>query len=308
MLSLSKYIKHLWLSLLVVGMFAITVFVHETGHFLAARSCGMVVDEFSFGFGPKIASYTHDGVCYSIRWIPAGGFVKLPQMANAMVEGAARKMPPAAPLVRAFVGGTGPAMNIVFALLVATILFFTGVPTRKDPPIIGFLLESDAAYSAGIRCGDLVTKVAGTPVSTWTEVHQAAALSFSKEVGIELLRGGAPVLLKLSTETQAETQLKYLPLPPATPLVLDRAVTGGPAEVAGLTAGDKILKADGVEITTLRQLKSLSKQGPFTLLYSREEAVHSTRVSVPPSAQDALVQNLLAIRQHADPQSTSSQP
>ena len=67
----------------VVAAFGASIFFHELGHFWTARKLGMKVEEFAIGFGPKIYSWKRDGIEYSIRWIPAGGFVKLPQMITA---------------------------------------------------------------------------------------------------------------------------------------------------------------------------------------------------------------------------------
>ena len=73
----------------VLLLFGAAVFVHEFGHFWMARRCGLKVEGFSIGFGPKILSWTKDGIEYSWRWIPAGGFVKLPQMVTSeALEGA----------------------------------------------------------------------------------------------------------------------------------------------------------------------------------------------------------------------------
>src|SRR6266540_5938086 len=85
----------------VLLLFGAAVFVHEFGHFWMARRRVLKVECFSIGFGPKIVSWTRDGIDYSWRWIPAGGFVKLPQMATSeALEGASassEKIPPAAP-------------------------------------------------------------------------------------------------------------------------------------------------------------------------------------------------------------------
>ena len=67
----------------VLVLFGAAIFVHEFGHFWVARKLGMKVEEFAVGFGPKIHSRKRDGIEYSVRWIPAGGFVKLPQMITA---------------------------------------------------------------------------------------------------------------------------------------------------------------------------------------------------------------------------------
>src|SRR5271155_486100 len=84
----------------VVFFFGAAIFVHEFGHFWVARRCGMKVEAFAIGFGPKLFSWARDGIEYSVRWIPAGGFVKLPQMiTSSAIEGGAGKneVPPAAP-------------------------------------------------------------------------------------------------------------------------------------------------------------------------------------------------------------------
>ena len=67
----------------VMLAFGASIFFHELGHFWTARKLGMKVEEFAIGFGPKIYSWKRDGIEYSLRWIPAGGFVKLPQMITA---------------------------------------------------------------------------------------------------------------------------------------------------------------------------------------------------------------------------------
>ena len=106
----------------VILLFGAAVFVHEYGHFWMARRRGMKVDGFAIGFGPKIYSWVRDGVEYSVRWIPAGGFVKLPQMITSeALEGssAQEQVPPAAPLSKILVAFAGPAMNFVFAVAIA---------------------------------------------------------------------------------------------------------------------------------------------------------------------------------------------
>src|SRR5271155_1989096 len=86
----------------VVFLFGAAIFVHEFGHFWVALKMGLKVEEFAIGFGPKIFSWTRNGVVYSLRWIPAGGFVKLPQMiTSSAIEGKSNAAPPPAPLAPA---------------------------------------------------------------------------------------------------------------------------------------------------------------------------------------------------------------
>src|SRR6266498_6018535 len=98
---MSEIFNAAYVMVAVVLLFGAAVFVHEFGHFWMARRRGLKVEAFAIGFGPKILSWTRDGIEYSWRWIPAGGFVKLPQMMTSdALEGAnaaAEKIPPAAP-------------------------------------------------------------------------------------------------------------------------------------------------------------------------------------------------------------------
>ena len=72
--------------LAVILLFGLTIFVHELGHFIAARACGMVVDVFSIGFGHALWKKRHKGILYKVGWIPMGGYVALPQMEPASEE------------------------------------------------------------------------------------------------------------------------------------------------------------------------------------------------------------------------------
>src|SRR5690242_580446 len=104
----------------VLLLFGAAIFFHELGHFWVARKLGMKVEEFAIGMGPKMWSRTHDGVVYSVRWIPAGGFVKLPQMitAEALEGKSGEPLPAAPPLHRILVAFAGPVMNVLFAFAI----------------------------------------------------------------------------------------------------------------------------------------------------------------------------------------------
>src|SRR5580693_6186164 len=96
---MSHILKDLYIAAGVVFLFGAAIFVHEFGHYWVARKRGLKVEAFALGFGPKIFSWTRDGIEYSVRWIPAGGFVKLPQMiTSSAIEGDAKnsEVPPAA--------------------------------------------------------------------------------------------------------------------------------------------------------------------------------------------------------------------
>src|ERR1035438_8185667 len=111
---MSQILKDLYIAGGVVFLFGAAIFVHEFGHYWVARRRGMKVEAFAIGFGPKIFGWVRDGIEYSVRWIPAGGFVKLPQMVTSTaIEGEAsqEEIPPAPPLSKILVAVAGPFMN-----------------------------------------------------------------------------------------------------------------------------------------------------------------------------------------------------
>src|SRR5256885_16432089 len=149
----------------VLLLFGAAVFVHEFGHFCMARRRGMKVEGFAIGFGPKIFSWTRDGVEYSWRWIPAGGFVKLPQMITSEAlegaSGSAESTPPAPPWSKILVAVAGPLMNVIFGFAIATLIYFVGLPVAVNPPIIGHVEPGSDENRKGIREGDPILRGGG---------------------------------------------------------------------------------------------------------------------------------------------------
>src|SRR5206468_3710476 len=161
----------------VVLLFGAAVFVHECGQLWMARRRGLKVEAFAIGFGPKIFSWTRDGIEYSWRWIPAGGFVKLPQMITSeALEGdsnsAGEKVPPAPPLSKILVAVAGPLMNIIFGFAIAALLYFVGLPVAVNPSIIGNVEPGTDEYNKDIREGDQIVLVDGRMAKSWQEVQE----------------------------------------------------------------------------------------------------------------------------------------
>ena len=136
-------------ALAVLLMFGASIFVHELGHFWVALRRKMQVDAFAIGLGPKIWGRVHNGIEYSIRWIPASGFVRLPQMyTSETLEGggpsSGTPIPPAPPGSKILVALAGPVMNLIFAFIVATMTGDSG--TRIFRPL------KSASVAIGLLC------------------------------------------------------------------------------------------------------------------------------------------------------------
>jgi regulator of sigma E protease len=245
----------------VLVLFGAAIFVHEFGHFWVALKLGLKVEEFAIGFGPKIFSWKRNGIEYSVRWIPAGGFVKLPQMVTAdAIEGKSDEpVQPAPPFHKILVAVAGPLMNVVFGFVLATVIYFVGLPVLVNPPIIGHVEETSAEYKAGIRDGDVVISVDGKNVKSWHDVQINAALARTNVVQVVTDRSGALATNYLATTVNETIGLKMLNLDPRDHPVVGQVQSGSAAEEAGLKEKDVFISFGGVPITGQTQLIDLIK-------------------------------------------------
>ncbi len=193
-------------------LFGAAIFVHEFGHFWVALKRGLVVEEFAIGFGPIIWSKEHEGILYSIRAIPAGGFVKLPQMLTSeAIEGTAdsdegkgekegegdgnkeeppEELPPVSPLSKILVAFAGPLMNVVFAVVIAVLLWQIGLPRQVSEPVIGYVAAHSEEHQIGVRPGDRIVAVNDKPVEAWQDVIYTVLDSRGSTVQLKIERGG----------------------------------------------------------------------------------------------------------------------
>jgi regulator of sigma E protease len=246
----------------VLVLFGAAIFIHEFGHFWVARKLGMKVEEFAVGFGPKIYSWKRDGIEYSIRWIPAGGFVKLPQMVTAeALEGhSEEKVPPASPWHKIPVAFAGPFMNVVFAFAIATVIYFVGLPIPVNPAIIGYVEPGSAEARLGIQEGDRIVSVNGEKVKSWQDVVLNTVVARTNLLPVVIEHGGKENTYQLKATTDNAIGLKLLNLDPRDhPEVLE-VMSGSAAEKAGLKQRDHIISFAGVPIASRDQLVDLIRK------------------------------------------------
>jgi len=161
------------------------IFVHELGHFLAARACGVEVEEFSLGFGPRLAGFRSGGTLYALRLVPVIGYVRMAGMYPAEGDGTADAERSRSANVRgvgfasrplaqrALMIAAGPLVNFLVAfLLYALVLGAVGLPVSPTLRIRAVESAMPAA-AAGIRAGDTVVAINGAPVQSWDALHNA---------------------------------------------------------------------------------------------------------------------------------------
>jgi regulator of sigma E protease len=230
----------------VLLLFGAAIFFHELGHYWVALKLGMKVEEFAIGMGPKIFSWKRNGIVYSVRWIPAGGFVKLPQMITSeALEGHAEShVPPAPPLHKILVAVAGPLMNVIFAFVIATIIYFVGLPTLVNPSLIGQVDPNTPEGQLGIKEGDRIVAVNNHPVESWQDVTFLTITAQTNVMPVAIARGKETNTYYLKAE--ASPLGKLLNLDSLEHPVVGSVERGMPAAKVDLQRGDTILAVNGI--------------------------------------------------------------
>lgn len=282
----------------VLVLFGAAIFVHEFGHFWVARKLGMKVEEFAIGFGPKIYSWKRNGIEYSLRWIPAGGFVKLPQMitAEALEGESTEKVPPAPPWQKILTAFAGPFMNIVFAFVLATIIYFVGLPVPVNPPIIGYVPPGTTEATLGIHEGDLIKAVNGKKVNSWQEVNMDTAVARTSVMPVVIEHNGKDHTFQLKATTDNALGLKLLNLQPRDHPEIIQVMHDTPAEKAGLKPKDIILSFAGVPIASQQQLINLiHKRGGQTTEMRVQRKGKEITLSITPEIEPGTKYGLIGV-------------
>jgi len=214
----------LYIVLAVMLLFGAAIFFHELGHYWVALKLGLKVEEFAIGMGPKMFSWKRNGIVYSVRWIPAGGFVKLPQMITSeALEGKAEgDVPPVAPWKKILVAVAGPLMNVVFAFAIAIFIHLVGLPVAVNPPIVGYVKPDSAEAQMGIRAGDKIVSVNGEQVKSWDDINVITATARTTVMPVVIERNGTKQSYSLTATPNPVIGLKLLNLEPRDhPQVMD---------------------------------------------------------------------------------------
>jgi regulator of sigma E protease len=173
-----------------IVLLGILIFIHEFGHFLAARLGGVGVQKFSLGFGPKIIGKKIGETEYVLSWIPLGGFVKL------LGESGTEELPPEdekrsfykqPTWKRLLIVLAGPVFNFLLAIVIFFIVFMYGIPNLL--PVIGQMAPDSAAASAGIAAGDKILTLNGKKIAYWDEIKPVIKESKGNDIKVIVQRG-----------------------------------------------------------------------------------------------------------------------
>jgi regulator of sigma E protease len=207
-----------FLGYLLPFLFVLTavVFVHELGHFLVARWCGVAVKTFSIGFGPEIAGFTdRHGTRWRLSWIPLGGYVKFIDDENAASAGQksleqlspedrTRSFQGKSLGQRAAVVAAGPIANFIFAILIFTAIFAL-FGERITAAKVDIVNPGSAAERAGFLPGDRVISIDGQTIGSFSEMQRIVGTSPDQPLHFVVDRGGKTVEITATPERKEIT-------------------------------------------------------------------------------------------------------
>ncbi len=264
----------------LIVVLGVLVFVHEAGHFVAAKWAGIYVHRFSLGLGPPIRwlTFRRGETEYSISWLPLGGYVKMASreedIGSSALEGGRpeHEVPPdrvfeSKPVwKRMIVILAGVTMNALFAWLLFTFLAVKNGrqidPVTTVGRVVEELVPPEAAAFKRIQPGSRIVRVNGRPVSSWDDVAQGIANAPESEIRLEMADGS--VVTAAIHQDALEQRLKASQaLQPYRPPVVGQVVPGRPAARAGIQPGDTITAIAGRPVTQWYDLlETLQRRGP----------------------------------------------
>ncbi|MEC8333808.1 MAG: RIP metalloprotease RseP [Verrucomicrobiota bacterium] len=300
---------------IALAIFALgfSIFIHELGHFIAAKKRGLVADRFSIGFGPRLLGWNHKGTDFRVSLLPLGGYVSLPQLADmGRVEGGesneAERLPPISYTDKMIVAVMGAVFNLIFAFVLSLVLWGVGREIVKSTTV-GFVAEEirnadneivpGPAFIAGIIEGDIIHSIDGNRVPDWWYFQNAIATGVGKGTGdsgrrqveVSVIREGKIMDFIVYPELVSSERMRYIGIEPETdetsaPIVL-RLEADMPAIEAGLKPGDRLIRLDGEDIISGAFLNTyLGKYGDRSIDVTVERKGEELTLPIQPKIKD----------------------
>jgi regulator of sigma E protease len=265
--------------LALIVVLGVLIFVHEAGHFIAAKWAGIYVHRFSLGLGPPIPwlTFRRGETEYTISWLPLGGYVKMASreedIGSSALEGGApsQPVPPdrmfeAKPIwKRMVVILAGVTMNALFALAVFSFLAYKNGrqidPVTTVGRVVDELVPPEAAALKQIRTGTRIIRVNGDSAKSWDQVVSAIANTPDPEVRIEL-DDGSMIVLPIHPDALEERLKAAQSLQPFRAPVVGQVLPDKPAARAGIQEGDTIVAVNGRRVEQWYDLLEVLQASP----------------------------------------------
>lgn len=261
------------LALIALG---VLVTVHETGHFIAARLCGIRVEAFSIGFGKPIIKFRKKETDYRIGWLPLGGFIRMKgENPDDEVTDTIGSFQHSAWWKKAVVAFSGPLANLLLAMLIFILSYLLPGRVEDHYPVIG---RVQGTYTSIFLPGDSIAAVNGQPVKGWFDF--LGSLNSKTQNRVNLYRNQNEITLNLAPVDLAELALK---VEPGVEAVIGEVNPGMSAWRAGLQSGDRIVMIDGVKVQDWYQMREMitkSKADSITISMLRKNRILEKKLSL----------------------------
>ncbi|UYL10656.1 RIP metalloprotease RseP [Bdellovibrio sp. SKB1291214] len=265
-----------------VVLLGILIFVHELGHFLVARWCGVRVEVFSLGFGKKILKYKKGDTTYALSIVPLGGYVKMfGEQPGDSISEEDKKVSFTHKTVwqRIAVVLAGPLMNFFFAIVVMMAVAMIGEDAKL--PVLGDINPKSAAYEAGFRSGDRIISINEKKINTWEEIQKLLSLKQEQDLHLDVVvqHQGSETTSKVAVLAKAEPNPNILSsynfianvegMTAMSSGTTVGVIGNSPLYALGLRTGDSITAINGTKVGYWRDLDStlakLNSKEPLTL-------------------------------------------
>jgi regulator of sigma E protease len=297
----------------LVLMLGVVITVHEFGHFLVAKLCGVRVLKFSIGFGPAIGfgrfrlAWKRSGTDYVIAWFPLGGFVKMlgeslvePEGGGSESEAAELDADPSEYLnakpawQKLAILFAGPGMNLLLPVVIFAASLAVGID--RQGAVVGTVERGSPAEAAGVLAGDRVRAVGGEPVRWWSEVEDAIRDAGGERLRLELQRDDETLVRDLAVTQRAgldvfraNSEVGWAGLQHARQkAVLGVPDAGSAAARAGLRSGDRVVAVDEAPVADWTELshayRAARGEARFRVERGAVDAAETLEIAVPPEA------------------------
>ena len=257
--SVIPYIKAAFLAIIPLGFL---IFIHELGHFYAAKRCGIKVNTFSLGFGPKLIGFQRGETEYKISLLPFGGYVQMEGENPSEQTGAPGEFASASVSNRAFVVAAGPVVNLLFGVLVYWLVFATGLSTdatrliggltsmplgQNETVQIGWVADDGAGAAGGIIPGDILVSINGDSIRHWATFQTRVFTSANKTLELVVERDGVhqTLFVKPDAIQSVRGDIGEIRVSSGDTTIVSRVKAGSLAAQAGLQVGDVIESING---------------------------------------------------------------
>lgn len=275
------------LGLWIIPILAFLIIIHEIGHFTAARSVGVKVEEFGLGIPPRIKGWTYKGVLWSLNAIPFGGFVRVLGEDGANMSPGS--MNTKGPGQRAFFLAAGSAMNLLAAIVLSIALVgFLGVPPETDRVYIDQVMPNSPAAGAGWLPGDEIVAIADETVDTPSALSSAIDDNAGQEITVDVKRGEQTISTNITPRenppaNEGRTGIRIAESGPST-VEISAIEPGSAAATAGWQPGDELVAVNGLPIESDVQADAALRASvgqPAEVVLERDGEQVTTTITVP---------------------------